>query len=80
MRSRLTSSVMAGSGTVEVFDYELDALREIADVQVLHVDEVNGGGVTEHLYTVHFAVRHPAVHLYLPPIHQREADTSEARS
>jgi hypothetical protein len=75
MRSRLTSSVLAGSGTVELFDYELDALREIADVQILHVAEVDEGGVTEHLYTVHYVIRHPAVHPYLPPHHQPIVDS-----
>ena len=79
MRSRLTSSVLAGSGTVELFDYELDALREIADVQILHVDEVNEGGVTEHLYTVQYVARHPAVHPYLPPRHRPVAEESEER-
>ena len=78
MRSRLTSSVLAGSGTVELFDYELDALREIADVQILHVAEVNEGGVTEHLYTVQYVVRHPAVHPYLPRRHLPVTDESEA--
>jgi hypothetical protein len=40
---------------------------------------VNEGGVTEHLYTVQYVVRHPAVHLYLPPRRRPVAEETEAR-
>lgn len=66
MRGLLTSGVIAGSGMTQLFKYEMDALRTIADVQIVHVADVDEGGVTERCYTVHYVVHHPAVHPYLP--------------
>jgi hypothetical protein len=40
---------------------------------------VDEGGVTEHLYTVHYVVRHPAVHPYLLPLRLTVAEESETR-
>jgi hypothetical protein len=67
MRSLWTRILLAESGTAQVYDYELDALREIADVQILNTENVDKGGATVRRYTVHFVLRHPAVRPCLTP-------------
>jgi hypothetical protein len=66
MPSLWSDIYLSGTGTVQVYDYELEQLRSIADVHILATEDVSGHTGATHRYTVRYVVKHPATHIRLP--------------